>query len=80
MPRVTQLALEHDAVVVVAIEDGHLAQGNVLVARLEDLLADQVGLFVDIGRGGDHGLQALRPGPRPAPWESPIGCAGSTRP
>ncbi len=45
-----QLALEQDAVVVVAIEHGHLAQRDPLLVALEDLLADELGLLVGVGR------------------------------
>ena len=57
-----QLALEHDAVVVVAVEDRHLAERNLLVPGFEDLLADQVGLLVDVGRCGNHGAKPVCPG------------------
>ena len=57
-----QLALEHHAVVVVAVEDRHLAERNLLVPGFEDLLADQVGLLVNVGRGGNHGAKAVSSG------------------
>ena len=57
-----ELALEHHAVVVVAVEDRHLAQRNLLVPGLEDLLADQVGLLVNVGRGGNHGPKPVSSG------------------
>ncbi len=57
-----QLALQQDAVVMVAIEHGHLAQRQALFAGLEDLLADESGLLVGVLGGNDQREAAVRPG------------------
>ena len=40
----------------VAVEHGHLAQGQAFVAKLEDLLGEEVGFLVGVGRGDDQRL------------------------
>ena len=57
-----QLALQKDAVVMIAIEHRHLAQRQALVAGFEDLLADERGLLVGIGGGNDQGKAPIRTG------------------
>ena len=49
-----ELSLKHHAVIVVAVENGHVAQGSFLVPGLDDLLADEVRLLVDVGSRRHH--------------------------
>jgi hypothetical protein len=54
-PAPDELGLQQDAVVVVAVQDGHPAQALALLAALQDLLAEEVGLLVGVGRRHDQG-------------------------
>ena len=57
-----KLALKYDAVVMIAIQDRHLAQGNLLGTRFENLLADEIGLLVHVGGGRYDRSQAVAAG------------------
>ena len=57
-----ELALQEDAVVMVAIEHGHLAERQAFFAGFEDLLANERGLLVGIRGGDDQGEAAIGAG------------------
>ena len=62
MPRRDERSLKHDAVVVIAVEHRHPAEGHILIPGFKDHLADQVGFLVNVGRGGNYRAQAVPAG------------------
>ena len=63
----------------VAIEHGHLAQRQALLAGFEDLLADERGLLVGILGGDDQREAAIGPGGDQVLGEPRL-CCGRSRP
>ena len=60
-PARQQLSLQQDAIVVIAIQDGHLPELDPALAAFENLLADQRRLFVGIAGRDDQRKQAVGP-------------------
>ena len=56
-----ELALQEDAVVMIAIEYGHLAQLQALFPGFEDLLANERGFFIGICGGDEQREAAIGP-------------------
>ena len=55
-PSADQLALKNHAVVMIAVQDRHLAERHPLFGEVENLLAEEVGLLVNVRRGDRHRL------------------------